>query len=252
MDVDQYLTALEADGELLGRAAERAGLDAVVPNCPPWQIRQLLQHIGYVHRWAAAHVVQASPGPIGGLTEDEVLARGPSDDKLIAWFRQGHADLLKALRSADAGLSCWTFLDAPSPLAFWARRQAHETAIHRADAEAASGPISAFGPAFAADGIDELLVGFAPRERPAIQITVPYALDVQCLDTGDEWSVDLDPAGITTHRGTGPADSLLAGAASDLYLTLWNRLPPDTARLSISGRPDALERWHATMRVGWN
>lgn len=44
-------------------------------------------------------------------------------------------------RWAAGYVDCWTFLDAPSPLAFWARRQAHETAIHRADAQlAADGP----------------------------------------------------------------------------------------------------------------
>ncbi|MER6443505.1 hypothetical protein ABT275_45720 [Streptomyces sp. NPDC001185] len=38
-------------------------------------------------------------------------------------------------------MTCWTFNPArvPSPLAFWTRRQAHETAVHRYDAEAATG-----------------------------------------------------------------------------------------------------------------
>jgi len=39
------------------------------------------------------------------------------------------------LASAPPDLDCLTFLAAPSPLAMWARRQAHETAIHRVDAE---------------------------------------------------------------------------------------------------------------------
>ena len=44
----------------------------------------------------------------------------------------------------------------------WARRQAHETAIHRYDAESASGDVNGFDLDFAVDGIDEILVGFAP------------------------------------------------------------------------------------------
>ena len=56
-----------------------------------------------------------------------------------------------------------TFLPAPSPLAMWARRQAHETAIHRYDAQHATGTSAGFDPAFASDGIDELVSGFAPR-----------------------------------------------------------------------------------------
>ena len=54
------------------------------------------------------------------------------------------------LRTADPAVRCWTFLPAPSPLAFWARRQAHETAIHRADAQLAAGPVTPFAADFAA------------------------------------------------------------------------------------------------------
>ena len=43
------------------------------------------------------------------------------------------------LRSAPADLDCFTFLPAESARHFWARRQAHETAIHRVDAENAAG-----------------------------------------------------------------------------------------------------------------
>lgn len=40
---------------------------------------------------------------------------------------------------------------ATSPRAFWARRQAHETAIHRADAESALATVPEWNAAFAAD-----------------------------------------------------------------------------------------------------
>ncbi len=45
----------------------------------------------------------------------------------------------------------------------WSRRQASEIAIHRFDAENARGVSSHFEPEFAADMLDELLSGFAPR-----------------------------------------------------------------------------------------
>ena len=63
----------------------------------------------------------------------------PPDAELAAGSRQGCAALADALAAAPADLECWTFLRAPSPLAMWARRQAHETAIHRVDAELAAG-----------------------------------------------------------------------------------------------------------------
>ena len=62
--------------------------------------------------------------------------------------------------TTSAGVAAPTFLPAPSPLAMWARRQAHETSIHRCYAESATGATTGFDPTFAADGIDELLYGF--------------------------------------------------------------------------------------------
>ena len=73
-----------------------------------------------------------------GIDRAGILGRGPADAGLIAAYRDGHAALVAALRDADPDLECATFMPAPSPLAFWARRQAHETAIHRYDAQSAA------------------------------------------------------------------------------------------------------------------
>src|SRR5919109_4979290 len=98
-------------------------------------MRDLIQHMGDVHRWAAAHVAQKRPEPIGRGELAAVAGPLPSDADLLVWFRRGHADLLRTLRTADPDTQCWSFMAAPSPVAFWARRQAHETGIHRADSE---------------------------------------------------------------------------------------------------------------------
>ena len=102
---------------------------------------------------------------LDGPPEEDILRGGAADPDLLAWFRAGHAALVETLSTADPGLVCATFMDAPSPLAFWARRQAHETAIHRADAESASGLRPEYDPEFAADGIDELIMGFGQRRK---------------------------------------------------------------------------------------
>jgi uncharacterized protein (TIGR03083 family) len=174
-DVPGYIGALRREGELLAGAAEQAGLGAAVPSCPGWAVRDLLKHTGYVHRWAAGFVSRGLTRPAGGASEQEVLGQGPGDAELPGWFREGHAALVRALSEAPPDLDCWAFLPAPSPLAFWARRQAHETAIHRADAERAAAPAgpdgarawpvsgALFEPAFAADGVDELIMGFLAR-----------------------------------------------------------------------------------------
>ncbi|MBV9092398.1 MAG: maleylpyruvate isomerase N-terminal domain-containing protein, partial [Streptosporangiaceae bacterium] len=137
MKIAEHIEALRDQGAQLADAAGRAGLDAAVPPCPPWRVRDLLRHTGYIHRWAARHITERPAHVIDGPPEAAILVGGAADPELLAWFRAGYAALVEVLSAADPALQCATFLDAPSPLAFWARRQAHETAIHRADADSA-------------------------------------------------------------------------------------------------------------------
>ena len=53
MEVAEHIDALYEQGELLARSAEGTDLDRMVPTCPEWKLRDLLDHIGEVHRWAA-------------------------------------------------------------------------------------------------------------------------------------------------------------------------------------------------------
>ena len=111
-------------------AARAVAADAPVPTCPEWVARDLMQHQGGIHRWATSFVAEARTEPRSdGL---EVVVGGwPGDEELADWFEAGYRALVSALEAAPPDLQCWTFLTAPSPLAFWSRRQAHETAIHR-------------------------------------------------------------------------------------------------------------------------
>jgi uncharacterized protein (TIGR03083 family) len=252
MDLDQYIAALERDGRLLAEAAERAGLAAAVPPCPPWQVRDLLRHIHHVHRWAATHIRQMPDRIIAGPSEAEVLGGGPPDAQLLDAYRTGHHALAETLRAADHAISCATFLPAPSPLAFWARRQAHETAIHRADAELAAGsPVTPFFPPFAADGISELLTGFAPRERLATRPQAAQTLQVHTTDTEDDWHVAMRPDGIQARHGYRRADATVSGPAHELYLLLWNRQDAPIKAVTISGSPHVLHAWRDSMQVRW-
>lgn len=250
MDPDQHIAALKRDGRLLAEAAERAGLTAPVPPCPPWQVRDLLRHIHYIHQWAATHIREVPARIIAGPSEAKLLSGGPADAQLLGAYRTGHHALAGTLRAADPALSCATCLPAPSPLAFWARRQAHETAIHRADAElAAGGPVTPFLPGFAADGISELLTGFAPRKRLDGRPPAAQALQVHTTDT--DWHVVIGSDGIRAHHGRRRADATVAGPAHELYLLLWNRQDASTAAVTISGSPHVLRAWRDSVQVRW-
>jgi len=255
-DAPGYVAALGREGELLAAAAERAGMGAAVPSCPAWAVRDLLKHTSYVHRWATGIVAQGQQaGPAGGASEEEILAQGPGDAELPGWFREGHAALVRALSEAPPDLDCWAFLAAPSPLAFWARRQAHETAIHRVDAEQAAGraSASAFEPAFAADGVDELIMGFLARSIrqggwPALDGGLAiHARDGATASAG--WLVAGGSGEPGVSRGTGPAGCEVTGPARDLYLTLWNRHPADG--LQVTGDPGILAAFRRELQITW-
>src|ERR1700761_2848130 len=69
VEIEAYLGQLTRDGVLLADAAERAGLEAGVPGCPAWQVRDLLRHQAYVHAWAARHVRDRLPKLDGEASE---------------------------------------------------------------------------------------------------------------------------------------------------------------------------------------
>lgn len=253
-DVAGYVGALRRRGELLASAAQRAGLATAVPSCPGWAVRDLLRHTGYVHRWATGFVAEGLTRP-GGASEEEILSQGPADAQLPGWFREGHTALVRALGAAPPDLECWAFLAAPSPLAFWARRQAHETAIHRVDAEQAGGReiASAFEPAFAADGVDELIMGFLARNiRRGSWPGLDGSLAIHVADGragAADWLVNGGSAEPGVARGNGPADCDVTGHGRDLYLTLWNRRPPDG--LQVTGDTGILAAFSRMLQITW-
>jgi uncharacterized protein (TIGR03083 family) len=265
VEITEHIDALRRDGGLLADAAERAGLDAAVPPCAPWLVKDLLRHTGFIHRWAARHIAECPDRVIHGPSEPEILRGGAAEPELLAWFRAGHAALVETLSTADPALDCATFMAAPSPLAFWARRQAHETAIHRADAQSAGGTVPSYPPEFAADGIDELIMGFGRRRKylPAADID-GGRLGVAATDTGDDWYIDAREGRMHPRRGDdkNPADDQVAedavgavctasGPASGLYLFLWNRIGAAQAGITVTGNPDLLATWQSSVRVRW-
>ena len=251
MEIPEHIAALRDQGTWLADAASRAGLDAAVPPCPPWQVKDLLRHTGYIHRWAARHVTECPDHVLDGPPEEEILRGGASDPELLDWFRAGHAALVKTLAIADPALECATFMAAPSALAFWARRQAHETAIHRADAESASGVVPDYVPDFAADGIDELIMGFGQRRKYRPETSADGGMQVLATDTGDAWHLDVDQGRIQAHRGPGPGGCTVSGPASGLYLFLWNRSGDAQASVTVTGDRGFLTAWQSSVRVRW-
>jgi uncharacterized protein (TIGR03083 family) len=245
VDVPNWINSLRADGDLLADVAAGTRLDAQVPGCPDWRVRDLVGHVGRVHRWARTIVADKIDEDGFGKLKELMSSATPEDDLLVDWFRTGHRDLVDTLAAAPADLECFTFMPSATPLTFWARRQAHETAVHRVDVEQAAGRGSTVGPEFAEDGVDELLTGFLPRSRK-LRAAGPRRLR---FDTaGRHWLVAIGPdLSVTAVDGAEPADVTVAGPPEILYLALWNRVPWDA--LTVAGDEDLAAFWGGVLRV---
>jgi len=249
MKITEHIDAIQHEGQLLSVAAIRTGLDAPIPTCADWRMRDLVRHVGGVHRWAAGYVGNQRT-EMWQVDLDDIVGTWPADPDLIDWFREGYTKLVHTLASAPLDLDCFTFLTATSPLAMWARRQAHETAMHRVDAESPGSKITEFHPAFAADGVDELLSCFMTRPHPRTpKISRPSSVHVHATDTGDNWYIEISPEAVVTSRRSSPADCTITAAAGDLYLLLWNRRSDED--ISVDGDRDLLALWRKDVQIRW-
>ena len=245
--------------------AAAAGPGAPVPTCPRWTTTDLVRHQGMVHRWAAAHL-QGLKGNRPEVIAKEARTSAPEDfDALLGWLADGAAALVAAAEAAPDDLTAMRFLADPPPARqFWARRQAHETTIHRVDALAArSGRVPTVDdiaaldivPALASDGIDELLTGFLPRGSSRLRLDRAAVLSVRPDDAPLRWTVHVSAGPPVTRRwsATDPPetpDAVVSGSSVGLYVGLWNR----GGDLAYSGgaASEVASAWRRAVRVRWS
>ena len=250
MDHHAYARQIAADVARMSEVVTGLALSSPVPSCPGWDVRELLRHLGGVHTWARSYVSDPRPDPIRESLEEQV-GGWPGDDDLVSWFRGGGLELAAAIDDADPGLATWTFLDAKTPLLHWARRQTHETAIHRVDAELAAGVDSVtFPTAIAVDGIHELLTAFITRPRRGPRHPTPVVLEVTAADVDQAWTVRFDAESCRADvGGADDADLRVRGSADTLYRWVWNRVGHDAVELR--GDTDLAVVWAETVQVKW-
>lgn len=237
LTVERHVAGLGSAMAAFIRYADRAGLEAAVPTCPDWTLRDLVAHQGMVHRWATALLR-------GLRAEDPEMwqREGRAQPDPLSWLGSGAAELILTIRRSPDDLRAPVFLnDAPGPRAFWARRQCHETTMHAVDAQAAAlgrppeaAEVGWIGEDLALDGLDELLTGFLTRRRERLRTDQESTLLLAPAGAGSWWQLSLGPHPVRTtrHAGTLPAeladraDWMLTGPPVELYLRLWNRGSP--------------------------
>ena len=238
-NAEERLAALDVEGRLLLDAAEAAGLDAPVPSCPGWTVATLVRHVGLVHAWAADVVEVAGPE----VDQDAYDLAFEVPDDLFGWARSVHQRLVEALR-ASTDYEGWTLFPMPmSTRDFWIRRQLHETAVHRMDAELAAGrTLTSMGHDLAADGIDELMVGLL--QYSPLWDDKPATIAIR-LGTGFAWYVSIVAGPPSLGEPTAP-DLTLSGAADDLYAAVENR---SDEGVTVEGDRELLTLWRRAVRI---
>ena len=244
LELDDYLRSVECDAATMAAIADTIPLDSPVPSCPDWTLNDLMIHTGRVHRHKAAVVRD------GWLDGPAPQPDGPSGD-LVEWFEDGVAELVTVLRTADLSRPSWTWCAHDHTADWWVRRMAHETAIHRADAELAVGMTPTLDDELGADGADEvineMMVG-----GPAWGSVTPADRRFELRAGGRTWMLRTASfSGTSPHSGTvyenlptlvaggGVPEMIVDTDGSTLDLWLWGRgqLPPS----SVSGALDLVD-----------
>lgn len=232
---DEFLATLHRDAELF-EAAVRAGGDLTQPvdGCPDWDLGNLVEHVGVLHRFITAGIIADA------MPSDR--AAPPADRSQYAdWFAEGAVALEATLTGRPDDQACWTFFPTAAPVVgTWVRRQCQELAVHRYDAElAATGTAEAIDPAIAKDGIDEFFDLFLERvdKRRPIRIG---DLDVQLKsldEDGDDraWTIRCSDSAPVVTREHCKGDVALQGPANALLLALWGRVEPDEVGIEVAG-----------------
>lgn len=240
MDSQQYLQQFEADSERIAAVAA-TGLDSPISFLGDWTVRDLVAHTGAVFAFATANVLSDATE----VTSPGEEAQAPDGDAIVGWFRERRAAILDALQTADLDSTGWTFAGM-APRSFWARRMAHETSVHRWDAEQALGETTPIDAAIAKDGIDEyteVSLRFS-TSRPN-RIYPDKTLHLHATDIEGEWMLArADDGSVVVTAEHGKGDAAVRGTAEALLLWVWGR-PVADGELQIFGDHDVVAAWAA-------
>ncbi len=223
--MSRYREHVQADGEAL-IAAVAAAPEAQVTACPGWDTTKLAGHVGFV--WAmVTNVLRTRPESFERPGPEAVAP----DQGVATWLGERHAAILDALDATPEDTAMWTWTERRDA-GFFHRRMAMETAVHRWDAQAASGVADPVARALAVDGIDEITeVGWRSSLSRQIPPLPAGSLHLHCTDGDGEWLIrNVDGDLVVTHEHA-KGDAAVRGAASDLFLYLWGRVGDDAVEV---------------------
>jgi hypothetical protein len=158
--------------------------------------------------------------------------------------------MLDALREAGPDRGCWTWWgqsQAPQTSGAVARHQIQELAVHTYDVQSTQGAAQPLPADVAVEGVDEFLTTVSAT-------TVPWPFKPATIDLhvteGRSWRLTLNADGVHCDdlaADAEPGDLAMRGAASEMVLYFYQRIPFDGLETTGDTEPmEQLADWDPT------
>jgi uncharacterized protein (TIGR03083 family) len=234
MDESRYLECLAADYGDLRDAAASVELTVPVPSCPGWTVGDLVCHVAevYLHKVTVMRT---------GRWPEQWPPPGRAGEPPLRLLGRAYGELIAEFRTRPPGDATPTWYDPDQTVAFWIRRMAQETVVHRIDAELAAGlPVTPVPGDLAIDGVDEVLNRFLGYDFEALgrlqggHLAVEGGPDTITVLAGQAaWTVRPSPREVAVDDGAGDNPRVVIQAAPEPMLRwLWGRAADDAVRFA--------------------
>lgn len=243
-----YDEAIAAGSEAIASALE-SDAGRTVPSCPGWDVAELAKHMGLLLARVGEQVRRRPSEPVRAAD----LAAPPDGPARVGWLRDASRSLLEALAGAEDDAPAGRWRDRAVTAGFWRRRMAHETVVHRFDAEEALGRATVLDGDLAVDGLDEVLELFLPFSTRKDRWPPAGFLGLVRSGGSEQWWIEPGVDRVAVRRQP-PQGELPPGhfarveaPAGDLFLVCWGRRAPAAA--TVAGSAALLDHWLSLL--GW-
>lgn len=211
-------------------------LTAPVPACPGWDVEYVLNHLATGLGLAYPYGMRTPPGQADMFGDVPWPATPAVGQACLDNFSAIMADCLAAFRSADPDMACQTYM-GPGRAAFWFRRAAIETTLHRMDvAHALDQEAAHLTSRQASDAIAE-----------SVDLVLPFAA-AQVGDPNGSLHVTADGVGDSWTLGAEPPLAQLSGPPGSVLAALWGRVD---SHVEISGSRVAAQNWTSLVEAAF-